>query len=378
MESLKYVAFYDSVASDSAERDSVLSATNKVDYVVTALNRIGLKVDIVSACISRGSRSRRGKTTPLNSLNTLTLPKSFSGTSRIGRVLSRLSAQLSLFVYIVRRVRKNENVLAYHSVSYANLLVLARRLKKFRLILEVEEIYADVSGRTAYRRKEFRVFRQADAFVFSTELLNKKLNQEHKPYAVAYGTYQVESPRGSSFDDRRIHVVYAGTLDPRKGGATAAVSAAEFLDDGYHLHVIGFGSADDTRSLLSLIETVSQKTACKVTYDGLLGGEQYVRFLQSCDIGLSTQLPGAAFNDTSFPSKVVSYMANGLRVVSIRIRVLEQSTVDDLLFYYEEDTPEAVAAAIKSIDVSEPYDSRERLTTLDDGFLEALQKVLRP
>jgi hypothetical protein len=107
-----------------------------------------------------------------------------------------------------------------------------------------------------------------------------------------------------------------------------------------------------------------------------LTGEAYIEFIQSCDIGLSTQDPNAAFNATSFPSKILSYMANGLKVVSIRIPAIEQSAVGDMLFYYDEQTPEQIAKAILSVDMSAEYDSRKLILELSKKFQCDLEKLM--
>ena len=176
--------------------------------------------------------------------------------------------------------------------------------------------------------------------------------------------------------DKIIHCVYAGTFDPRKGGAAAAAAAAEFLPDDYHIHILGFGSDEEIRNMKDCISRVAKKSAAKVSYDGLLTGEDYIKFIQSCDIGLSTQNPDAAFNATSFPSKILSYLANGLRVVSIRIPAIEQSDVGDKLFYYDEQTPDQIAKAIRSIDMSQEYDSRRLIEQLSECFERELVEVL--
>ena len=108
----------------------------------------------------------------------------------------------------------------------------------------------------------------------------------------------------------------------------------------------------------------------------MLSGEDYIRFIQSCDIGLSTQNPDAAFNATSFPSKVLSYLANGLRVVSIRIPAIEQSAVGSKLFYYEKQTPEEIAKAILAVNMNEQYDSRQLIADLAVDFEEKLSYLL--
>ena len=179
------------------------------------------------------------------------------------------------------------------------------------------------------------------------------------------------------FSDGKIHCVYAGTLDPRKGGAAAAVEAALFLNGDYHIHILGFGNEKEKAEMLNTIDNISKKSKADITYDGLLSGKEYIKFIQSCDIGLSTQNPNAKFNDTSFPSKILSYMASGLRVVSIRIPAIEKSAVGKFMYYYDEQTPENIAKAIKSIDFSEEYDSRKTIGVLDKAFICDLKTMLK-
>lgn len=173
-----------------------------------------------------------------------------------------------------------------------------------------------------------------------------------------------------------IHCVYAGTLDSRKGGAAAAVAAAEYLPSNYHVHILGFGSEKEKNGMRDSVAEIALKTKARVSYDGLLSGERYIRFIQSCDIGLSTQDPSAAFNTTSFPSKILSYMANGLRVVSIRIPAVEKSNVGNMLYYYDKQTPIEIAKAILSVNVQDGYDSRETIMELDKKFQKEIKKLL--
>ena len=128
--------------------------------------------------------------------------------------------------------------------------------------------------------------------------------------------------------------------------------------------------------MLQVIEENSFEEHAKVTYEGLLTGEEYIEFLQACDIGLSTQNPDAQFNNTSFPSKILSYMANGLRVVSIRIPAIEQSAVGDLVAYYDYQSAEEIAKAICKVNIDEKYDSRTRIRNLNEVFKNELREML--
>lgn len=98
--------------------------------------------------------------------------------------------------------------------------------------------------------------------------------------------------------------------------------------------------------------------------------------LQMCDIGLSTQIPEAEYNNTSFPSKVLSYMSNGLQVISARIPAIEASPVGRYIHYYDEQTPEKIAEGIQRINLRECKDTRSVIRKLNADFCEHLGKVL--
>ena len=66
-----------------------------------------------------------------------------------------------------------------------------------------------------------------------------------------------------------------------------------------------------------------------------------------------------------------------MRVLSARIPAVENSDVGDLLYYYEEQSPKAIAEAIQTIDLKHEYDSRERLNALDRKVTEELRILLR-
>ena len=292
------------------------------------------------------------------------------------RVTQRFFTRFQLFSYILTHTRRNQPLLVYHSLGYLRMICLLKWLKGLRLILEVEEIYSDVSGNQRTRKQEEKIFRKADAFIFPTELLNERLNPTNKPHAIIYGTYQLEKTLAAPADDNTIHLLYAGTFDPRKGGAQTAISVATELPENYHIHILGFGSSHEVAQIKKLIEQTNQCARATVTYDGLLRGDDYIRFVQRCHIGFSTQTPEGSYNETSFPSKVLSYLANGLRIVSVRLKVLERSKIATFISYYEENTPFAIAEAIRQIDFSANYDSRNMLSQLDSDFVKDIGALL--
>lgn len=382
MRKIFYLGYYD---LPDGKTDVVLAATNKMSYIINVLAESGYAVEVISASTSKRGEKYTGGTRQIRENVSLTTFDSHTGKNRFARVVNRRIFFNRLKRYLKKQITEGDTVLIYHSLGYYKLYKwLVERLKA-NVILEVEEIYTDVGKtRFATSEKEERCFSYANAYIFPTQLLDEKINKTHKPSVIIHGTYGVEADKKCKFDDneiheqnkRIVHCVYAGTFDPRKGGAIAAAAAAEHLPDNYHIHILGFGSDEDVQKMKDLIAKISKGSKAEVTYDGLLSGEDYIRFIQNCDIGLSTQNPDAAFNATSFPSKILSYMANGLRVVSIRIPAIEGSAIGKYMYYYDTQTPEAIAKAIMSADIDDNYDGRKIISQLDTDFRSELARLL--
>lgn len=377
---MKYITFFATQAQQEQALSTSPAGISKSAYVARLLRGAGQKVEMISPAWSKCGRWKgwKARTIPLEQDITLHQLATFGVGNRLFTPLQWLYSLGQLFFYLLFHTKKDETVFVYHSYYLSLPVLLAKQIKKFRLVLEVEEIYQDVLRLpTAVCRLEKKVIRSADGYILSTKALQKEVNPENRPMMVINGTYAEEPDRGAApFDDGKIHCVYAGTLDPTKGGAPAAADAAAFLPERYHLHILGFGTDRERQALLQKIRTVQERCRCTLTFDGLMQGEEYIRFLQRCQIGLSTQIPDAKYAATSFPSKILVYMANGLRVVSVRIPVVEQSDVADLIAFYDTQTPEKIAEAIGGVDLDAPYDSRKRLRTLHEQAGQAMKKLL--
>lgn len=346
-----------------------------MEYIFNALTECVGPIEVISACNTSLRSQKASKIVLENNTTVKYLPALYRG-NIIFKILSVIFFYLYLFFYLIFDVKKGETLIVYHSLRLMWIVRLIKKIKDIKVILEIEEIYGDVTNSQKTIKKEIDFFKVADAYIFPTKLLEEKINIDKKPTVIIHGTYEATPVYEKQFADDKIHIVYAGTLDVRKGGAVVATAIGEFLNSNYHVHILGFGNEETKKSLLNEIEKVSAKSSCIVTYDGCLSGDDYLKFIQSCDIGLSTQNPDAAFNATSFPSKILSYMSNGLRVVSVRIPVIESSYIGDYVFYYDKQHPEEIAKTIMSIDLKNDYNSRNIIKKLDKEFKIRIKNML--
>ena len=219
------------------------------------------------------------------------------------------------------------------------------------------------------------MFNVADAYIFPTEKLDKFINTSCKPSVVVYGPYELRERNDAKEWGEKIHVVYAGTFEPSKG-VLDAINAARFLNEDYCIHILGNGSDIQVKKVKDTIEDLRRTTQCKVIYEGEKVGEEFYSFMCSCDIGLSPQDPKALYNATSFPSKVLTYISCGLRVVSIDIDTIKSSKVSDKIYFYHDQTPKEIAKTIMSVDLSREYKYQEIICELQQDFKKQLEKIM--
>lgn len=371
---MKYIGYYSPV-SKLPMRSVSLAARNKMDYTISVLNKLHYTVEVISpATTILGSQGVRGSFDSISDNVKLKLFSMFPNKNRLTAILNNKLTKIKLFLFLLRHTSKNEPVLVYHSLATSKIIRWAKKIKGFKIILELNEIYSDVSNSLKKRRKEeLKIINVANGFLFANDLMNKEFNKNGLPYAVEYGVYSKAQLVSQRFKDGKIHVVYAGTLDPDKGGAEAAAEAAIYLPENYHIHILGFGDSNQKMNILKVIDNLKLRTKCGISYDGVLDGKDFIKFLQKCHIGLSTQNPNAAFNDTSFPSKILTYLANGLQVVSVNIPAISESKIASAITFYNRQTPKEIAHAIESVENFNPR--FDILKKLDEKLENDLSKL---
>ncbi len=371
-----YVSFLELEEHYHENRIVFRSSLGVIDYMAQVLGRLAPVLLLSPIRTANQSGYIKGRTQPYTDKITLKVPSTFGCKTKLGRFLVVAWTQLWLLINLLIHAKKGQPVVVYHSLSIMGTVRLAKALKGFRLIEEVREVYADVYNHAAIRKREARFFAAADAYIFATQVLNGSINTQSKPYAIAAGVYlPAPTVEPQALDPSKIHVVYAGTFTIAKGGALMAIKATEFLPDRYHVHILGKGSDEELQAVLSEIERVQKGSSATLTYDGCLMGKAFRSFLQGCHIGLSTQDISGDFNATSFPSKILTYLSNGLPVVTGRIAAVETSGVNPFVTYYDDNDPRSIAAAILHIG-NGSADVRQGLLQLDHELENALHTLL--
>ncbi len=360
---MKYVAFFDLPEYEKEKRYANMAAAQVVAYMINAFSSVD-SVEVISPSRTLHKKGYfKARTTKISANAQLVLPPTFGANGFITRFLSRLWIQLWLFWYLLIHTKVGEKVVFYHSLSIMTTIRLLTILKRIKPILEFREIYADINPVSAStERRELSFHTCAYAYIFPSEALKNLLQIGDKPYILAPGSYTVYCENNGKFNDGKIHLVYAGNLRKDKGGAYVAIECAEQLDDRYVVHILGKDSENNVKELCDTIKLVEQRgNTAKIIYEGYKSGQELYEFLAKCDIGLAVQKPGA-FNNSSFPSKILIYLGCGLPVISPNIDAVKLSPVSSLVTLYDSEDISTLASAIKKgIQMSDPTQEIRRL-----------------
>lgn len=370
---MKYIGYYD---SDPNRRSVSPAAVDKMNYIAKVISRICGDTEILS-CATYSPIPDKGHVEQISdSICVRYIRTRGKHKSKIGKIYDILYDRLSIFAFLMKNIKHGETVFVYHSLLNMYAIRLITMIKKVSLVIEVEEIYNDVGGlRRDTRKNELKFIESGSSYIFPTEIMNQQFNKKGKAHVIIHGTYDVNNTKASKFNDKKIHVVYAGTFERNKGGALTAIDSAKYLTEEYTLHILGFGTDSEIKNVTERIEALKSICECRIIYEGKLTGKEYINFISKCHIGLSTQNPEGVYNNTSFPSKILSYMCNGLKVVSVRIPVVETSDVKDGIWYYDSNDPEQLAAAIKNAQKGN-IDSKDLIRVLDAKFEERLKSII--
>lgn len=349
---------------------------SKMNYIIDVLVESGVRVEVFSTCGAKEPSFYNCQRISTNDMVDVRFCSTFGSRSKYLKLVDIFYRQIQLFIYLLIAVKHREIVLIYHERFYLPVISFIKKIKKIRLIYEVEEIYSIVAGYSPEKiGKEISRLEIADSYIFSNDLMAKQFDIKDRDYIVCYGAYRrLLSAFSPKYDDR-THIVYAGTFAKHKG-VEIAIGIAKYLSNEFHIHILGFGSDSDINYTMSLIQATQLVSEAKITYEGLLLGSELTFFLGKCQIGLSPQDSNNSYNSTSFPSKILTYLLHDLVVITTPIEVLKESKLNNHLFYSEDNTSQSMAKKILEVEINKNVHYSKFVSEMDAKFKDDLNKVI--
>jgi hypothetical protein len=374
---IKYVGFYD-LSNSTVKRASALSAINKMDYICDSINKAGYRVHLISPSwfidSSRHIKYQKKTETKISEYKKLTLVSSFKTSNKYTEYFKIFYTLIWLFFWLIINVKKGEKILVYHSPWLTLPLLWAKKIKRFIIVLEVEEIYGKVwTIKNILSQWEKKIIEKSDSYIAVSDVLADILGDKVK--AIVYGNYSISNWENNQKNNDFVNIIYAGAIDYVRGGAYNAVRCAEFLPSNYKMHLCGYGDSNSVIELKQMIAAINielSREAC--VFHGEIPDSKFSEFLNNFAIAINPQKGGQNM-DTLFPSKIIKYLSHNLRVVSTRIKSIDKSSVASLISFSSNETPESFAKAILQIDLNSEYDSRKIIKNLDGKFIKNLREL---
>lgn len=375
MKKIVYVANY-YYLDDAHYRDANRAAALQSEYLLQVWTELGYEVELASTSIP-DKRTKfwgfeKGFTIVKQEKESYKYFSYIDSRYRAFRVMGRCLWQSNIRRYLKKN--KNAIVILYHSYLHCPYYRFLDEIG-CKYIVEVEEIYADVTQDKKKRIEELNALKNASAYIIPNSMMASEITAGKK-WVLYHGTCKKEPTMERMFDNRKIHIVYAGTMDPRKIGDMPSLDASLYLNEDYHIHILAVGYPENVNRIKKRIDDFEQ-SHCQITFHAPLDGDEYLQFLQSCDIGLYTQNDDDVDINTSFPSKLMSYLSNGLRIVTAKTEPLERSEIADVLYFAKSNSGRDIADRIKSIDFNDGFDGRKKLGEIHERLKRDMGMLLK-
>jgi len=362
-----YIGFYSFSGGTLEKENRVYSsaAVNLMNFISQKLSS-NATVNIISPSWTNNQRGiYRGKKVQLSDNVFLNIAPSVGTYFGLGKFLSIIISQIWLIFKIIFTIKERDKVIVYHSVAFAPVILITKKLFSYKLILQLNEVYQDVKSQGLIKNYfEKAIIRDAGAYIVSNHFLKERMKSYNKEVIICEGVLRMNKPFLEKFSDGKIHLIYAGLIDKIKNCSFNAIAIAPFLSEKYVIHIAGFGSELDVADLLVKIKELNIYSKCQIVFEGFLEGSNLFQFLQKCHIGLVAQSPDQKFTYSSFPSKIYTYLTNNLIVLSLSNSLILSSPVSNLIFTYEKNDPSHIAEVIANIDYKKNH-SGEYTTILD-------------
>ena len=139
---IKYLIHYD--MNDNEGRTRNLAAINKANYIIETFSGLKYETEIISASLISTKGYIKKSITEINENTKLIKLPAFKWGNYFEKAIAYTWSNIAIFLYLLFNVKKREEIVVYHSLALMKSVKWAKKLKGFKLILEVEEIYNDV------------------------------------------------------------------------------------------------------------------------------------------------------------------------------------------------------------------------------------------
>jgi glycosyltransferase involved in cell wall biosynthesis len=238
-------------------------------------------------------------------------------------------------------------------------ILLAARLTGARALVSVLDVCRPgvLVPDTLYRRADFALQRwllpKFDGWMVVSQAIGDDLVPGRTVCRIEGGVAPepFKQPLVRRNDDGIFRLLLAGGLEPYNG-VHLLLEALPHLPPDCQILLAGHGS------LVDAVRAAAERDP-RVVYHGFLDFDDVLQLYRSADLLLNLRMTRALDTRYFFPSKLMEFLASGVAVLSTCTGHVEEE-YGDLVYLLRDETPEALAAAIRAIRTRPPYE-REAL-----------------
>ena len=352
-----------------------LSGINKSKYISLLLSKTGYQWRSFCTPLNKKKVPYRKKEIGKGKYGeNFEIGSAYSYKGKFGYIIAKIHVFFNVIKYIFKNVKKRDTIVVYHSPSLMLPILITHIFIKYKLVLEVEEIYSIISNSNVIKKRfELHYLNKATSYITPNIAMIDNYLQRKKVCLIEGPCFINEHKK--NFDCNSVVIVYTGILTKEKG-IDNIFEIAKCLNNKYIIKILGYGSANDIEKMKSKIKLNNSLYECKVFFDGLKSGKEFEEYLENCDIGICPQTIEESFNSVSFPSKILTYLSNGLFVVCTTNKSFINSRLKDALFLAS-DSNKDFSNVIMNINENTYNKSKEILLEIRNKHLNDLKYILK-
>ena len=160
-----------------------------------------------------------------------------------------------------------------------------------------------------------------------------------------------------------FRMVYHGTVAKRLGVHVAIRAVAKLGHEipGLQFHIFGLGQHVELENLARLSKALGVEN--RVFLEDSVSVEQIPEVLKTMDLGVVPNCKNRA-TVLMLPVKLMEYVAVGIPVVAARLKTIQYYFSDDMLAYFEPDSVDSLANAIRDLYLNETKSIRQSKNAL--------------
>lgn len=330
---------------DIEERDPIFSEAggNRALYIAKSA---GKKMEIISFGWSRNKgyfkRVSKKITDKISIVYLSTLNINF---------LKYIYSILELSFYLFSKIKYGDKVIIYNcDFNKVISLILVRIIKKFDIILEIEEFYSTNAKskilQKIYKYLEMLIIKKADYFIVSNRnVLNRiksiKKTKTKIKFLISFGYSDDKIIKIlPSENTHRSFILYSGR-DDYHGGFDILLESLKYIDIKLNLIITG-------KNFEGLNFEKYETKFVNIENKGFLKKKDFEILLKKANLCISPLRSKCGFTRFSFPSKIIQYLEYGNIVISSEIEAINQlGILRKYVFTYPKDDPLLLSTIIR-------------------------------